>query len=109
MADPRALLRVTDELLWMLRRSGFAIATSQAIDAVRAVRAVGLDSRERMRDALAAVIVDRARDRARFDAVFDAFYGRTGPRTLWERLAAQGFDEAELQRLREILDTFAAG
>ena len=35
MADVRAALRVTDELLWVLRRAGFAIATSQAIDAVR--------------------------------------------------------------------------
>jgi uncharacterized protein len=101
------LVRVVDELLWMLRRAGFTIATSQAIDAVRAIRAVGFESRERVRDALSAVIVQRARDRARFDATFDAYFARTPMRTLWERLEAQGFDEAEREALREILDAYA--
>lgn len=101
------LLRVVDELLWMLRRAGFTIATSQAIDAVRVIRAVGFESRERMRDALAAVVVKRARDRARFDTTFDAYFARTPMRTLWERLEAQGFSEDERDVLREILDTYA--
>ena len=108
MADVRAALRVTDELLWVLRRTGFAIATSQAIDPVRAVRAVGLESRETVRDAIAAVVVKRARDRARFDEAFDAYFSRTPRRTLWERLADDGFDDAELDALRELLDAFAA-
>lgn len=102
------LLRVIDELLWMLRRAGFAIATSQAIDAVRAIRAVGLDSKDTVREALAAVIVQRVRDRARFDATFDAYFARTPLRTIWERLAAQGFDDAERDALRELLDAYAA-
>ncbi|MBX3190876.1 MAG: VWA domain-containing protein [Labilithrix sp.] len=107
MADVRAPLRVIDELLWMLRRAGFEIATSQAIDAVRAVRAVGLGSRDDVRGALEAVIVKRARDRARFDATFDAFFAREPRRTLWERLAAEGFSEGEIDALREILDAIA--
>lgn len=108
MADPRAVLRVTDELLWVLRRSGFAIATSQAIDAARAVRAVGFESRDHVRDALAAVVVQRARDRARFDRVFDAYFAREPRRTLWERLQGAGFSEAELEKLKELLDAIAA-
>lgn len=108
MADASTALRVTDELLWMLRRSGFAIATSQAIDAVRAVRAVGFASRETVRDAIAAVVVKRARDRARFDDTFDAYFAREPRRTLWERLEAEGFDASELASLRELLDAFAA-
>src|SRR5688572_18289126 len=92
----------------MLRRAGFTIATSQAIDAVRAIRAVGVDSRETMRDALAAVVVQRARDRARFDATFDVYFARTPMRTLWERLEAQGFSEAEREALRELLDAYAS-
>ena len=104
MADVRAALRVTDELLWVLRRSGFAIATSQAIDAVRAVRAVGFDSRAQVRDALATVLVKRARDRDRFDAVFEAFFASGARGTLWERLAAEGFTGTELDALRELLD-----
>jgi hypothetical protein len=107
MADVRAALRVTDELLWVLRRSGFAIATSQAIDAVRAVRAVGFESREMVRDAIASVIVKRGRDRARFDDAFDSYFAREPRRTLWERLAADGFTDAELDTVRELLDAFA--
>ena len=108
MADVRAALRVTDELLWVLRRAGFAIATSQAIDAVRAVRAVGFESRDVVRDAIASVVVKRARDRARFDDAFDAYFAREPRRTLWERLAAEGFSDAELDIVRELLDAFAS-
>ena len=108
MTDVRAALRVTDELLWVLRRSGFAIATSQAIDAMRAVRAVGFESRQTVRDAIAAVVVKRARDRARFDEAFDGFFAREPRRTLWERLAAEGFTDAEAGALRELLDAFAS-
>jgi uncharacterized protein with von Willebrand factor type A (vWA) domain len=108
MADVRAALRVTDELLWVLRRAGFAIATSQAIDAVRAVRAVGFESRAVVRDAIASVVVKRARDRARFDDAFDGYFAREPRRTLWERLAAEGFSDAELDVVRELLDAFAA-
>jgi uncharacterized protein with von Willebrand factor type A (vWA) domain len=108
MADVRAALRVTDELLWVLRRAGFEIATSQAIDAVRAVRAVGFESREAVRDAIASVIVMRARVGGRFDVAFDAFFSRQPRRTLWERLAAEGFSEAELEVVRELLDAFAS-
>ena len=56
MADPRAVTRVLDELLWTLRRGGFRIATSQAIDVVRAVEAVGLADREAVRAAVACIV-----------------------------------------------------
>lgn len=107
MADARAVLRVTDELLWVLRRAGFAVATSQAIDAARAVREVGLGSKDLVREALAAVVVKRARDRATFDRVFDDFFAGEPRRTLWERLEADGVSEDEIAVLRELLDAFA--
>ena len=107
--DRRAVLRIIDELLWVLRREGLAIATSQALDAVRATALVGFESREDLREALALVIVQRPRDRIRFDRAFDAFFSRTGHRrTLWERLEAKGFSGAELEALRELLDQLAA-
>jgi uncharacterized protein with von Willebrand factor type A (vWA) domain len=107
--DRRAILRVTDELLWVLRREGIEIATSQAIDAVRAVKEIGFESREDMREALAAVIVHTRRERSRFDRAFDAFFAREGrPLTFWERLAARGFSEDETRVLRELLDQLAA-
>jgi len=113
MADPRAVTRVIDELLWTLRRGGFRIATSQAIDAVRAVSLVGLADRDAVRDAIACIVVQSARERRRFDALFDAFFGvghggREPRGTLWERLARRGFAQAELDALRELLEAFAA-
>src|SRR5258706_7317672 len=107
--DAKALTRVLDELVWTLRRGGLVIATSQAIDVARAVRAVGFVDRDAMREAIAAVVVHRARDRAAFDAAFDRFF--TGERrgTLWERLAARGFFAGEIESLRDLLRLLAEG
>ncbi len=107
MADPRALVRVLDELLWVLRRAGLDISTAQAIDAVRAAAAVGLERRADFHDAVAAVVVTRRGDSARFDAAFDSFFSPGGPGpmrgTLWDRLSAVGFDQGELDVLRALL------
>lgn len=105
--DARSVLRVTVELLWVLRREGLAIATSQALDAARALRAIGLASREDVREALAAIVVQRPHERARFDRAFDGFFTRAPRRTLWERLEAKGFESAELEVLRELLEAVA--
>jgi uncharacterized protein with von Willebrand factor type A (vWA) domain len=112
MADPRALVRLVDELLWVLRREGFEVSTAQAIDAVRAVLAVGLERRSHVRDALAAIVVQHARDRDRFDSAFDQFFAVDAAperaRTLWERLSSRGFDDDELDVLRRLLARLAA-
>jgi uncharacterized protein len=109
MPDRLGVPRLLDELLWTLRRGGFDIATSQAIDVARAVEVVGLADPFAVREALASIIVERALDRPRFDALYDGFFGRdaTTARTLWERLAALGFDTAELDALRDLLDRAA--
>jgi uncharacterized protein with von Willebrand factor type A (vWA) domain len=109
MADARALTRVVDELLWTLRREGFRVATSQAIDVVRAVRETGIADRGVMREAIACVVVDRPRDRRRFDAAFDGFFAssRVVRGTLWERLLARGFTEDELAEVRALLAQLA--
>jgi uncharacterized protein with von Willebrand factor type A (vWA) domain len=69
---------------------------------------VGFESQALVRDAVASVVVKRARDRARFDDAFDGFFAREPRRTLWERLAAEGFSDAELDVVRELLDAFAS-
>ncbi len=103
------MLRILDELLWALRREGFDVSTAQAIDAVRVAALVGFDDRATLRDALAAVVVDRRADRARFRAAFDAFFAadRAHAGDLWSRLAARGFTPAELSALRDLLDAAA--
>jgi uncharacterized protein with von Willebrand factor type A (vWA) domain len=113
MSAPSPLVRLIDELLWVLRREGFEISTAQAIDAARAVAAVGFARRADVRDAVAAVVVHRARDRGRFDDAFDRFFAvdaRGAPaRTLWERLSARGFDPDELEVLRALMAGACAG
>ncbi|APR87426.1 Carbon monoxide oxidation accessory protein CoxE [Minicystis rosea] len=99
------MLRILDELLWALRRDGFAISTAQAIDAARVTSLVGFDERATLRDALGAVILERRSDRDRFRASFDAFFAadRAHAGDLWSRLRARGFRDDELGALRELL------
>ena len=111
-ASSATLVRLVDELLWALRRGGFVISTAQAIDAARAVAAVGLERRSEVRDALSAVVVQRAIDRGRFERTFDRFFAvdaatRRGI-SLWDRLSAGGFEDAELGVLRELLAQLGA-
>jgi uncharacterized protein with von Willebrand factor type A (vWA) domain len=111
-ADPRAMVRVLDELLWSLRRDGFEISTAQAIDVARALLVVGLDRPSLIREAIACLVVRRARERARFDAAFDRFFapGAAATRgTLRQRLEAQGFAAAELDALQGLLEQIASG
>jgi uncharacterized protein with von Willebrand factor type A (vWA) domain len=103
------MLRILDELLWALRREGFAVSTAQAIDAARVAALVGFADRDSLRDALAAVVVERRADRARFREAFAAFFSpdRAHAGDLWSRLRARGFADAELSALRDLLEAAA--
>lgn len=96
-------LRLVDGLLWALRREGLVVAPSSAVDAVRAVVAVGFDDRARLADALAAVVVKRAADRARFDDAFARYFAAERPRTLAERLEAEGLSPHEAAAVHALL------
>lgn len=113
MPDARATVRSVDELLWALRRDGLRVSTAQAIDVARAVRVVGPEARGTLRDAVAAVVVQRPSDRIVFDQAFDGYFdgaGRgEGRADLWERLAARGATTAEIEALREALAGIAGG
>src|SRR5262245_1755013 len=93
-----------DDLLWALRREGFAISTAQAIDAARAVREVGFD-RGSVREAIACVVVDSIERRGPYDRIFDDFFSPRAarPADLRARLVGRGFTEAELDSLRKLL------
>ncbi len=99
------MLRVLDELLFCLRRDGFVISTAQALDAARVVDLLGFDDREALALGIAAVVVERARERTRFRAAFDEYFRlvRGHPGDLFERLRHRGFDASELSMLRELL------
>lgn len=99
------MLRVVEELLFSLRREGFAIAIPQAIDAARAIELLGWGAQDTLRHALAAVIVERAADLPRFHAAFDRFFASDGAHAgdLFARLRERGFTDDELSQLRGML------
>ena len=73
------------------------------------MQAVGFGDRVALREALACIVLDRARDRPRFDAAFGRFFApdRAERGTLWERLAARGFNDDERGELRTLLERLA--
>ncbi|XXX80580.1 VWA domain-containing protein [Sorangium sp. So ce134] len=103
------MLLSIDEFLWALRRDGFAVSTAQAIDVARACALVGFDDRARLRDAIGAVVVERAGDLRRYHACFDRFFSPEGAHVgdLWARLRERGFSEGELSALRDLLSAAA--
>ena len=100
------MLREIDELIWTLRRDGFVVSTAQAIDILRACDLVGFEDGERLRDGIAAVMVDRASDRARFRASFERFLRGVRPEAqdLFARLRARGFYDDELAVVRALFE-----
>lgn len=57
-----------------LRTAGLRIASSEAIDAARAVQELGIDRREPFRAALRSTLVKRQRDLAVFERTFASFF-----------------------------------
>ena len=104
------MLRLLDELLWALRREGFGISTAQAIDGARAAALVGFGDRAVLRDAIGAVVVQRAADVPRFREVFEGFFapGTAHGGDLWGRLADRGFSADELCAAREVIEAVLA-
>ncbi|TKD07480.1 VWA domain-containing protein [Polyangium fumosum] len=103
------MLRVLDELLWVLRREGLPVSTAQAIDAARVAALVGFSDRQTLRDGLGAVLATKKDELTLFRACFDRFFAeeRAHLGDLWSRLRVRGFSEAELAALRELLTAAA--
>jgi uncharacterized protein with von Willebrand factor type A (vWA) domain len=86
------------EFVEALREQGIQAGPSETIDAAAALKVLGLDSRDRMREGLAAALVRRGGQRSVFDATFDLYFplGVGAPESA--RQAAP-----DLERLREEL------
>ncbi|MEU7422954.1 VWA domain-containing protein [Streptomyces sp. NPDC040750] len=63
-------------LVGALRAHGVRIGTGESVDAARAVEALGLADRERLREGLAATLLHGPAQRAVFDPVFDLYFPR---------------------------------
>ncbi|GGY93420.1 VWA domain-containing protein [Streptomyces olivaceoviridis] len=59
-----------------LRAHGVRIGTGETVDAARAVEALGLADRERLREGLAATLLHGPGQRVLFDPVFDLYFPR---------------------------------
>jgi uncharacterized protein with von Willebrand factor type A (vWA) domain len=69
----------------VLREEGVRASPGEVLDAARAMEAVGIEDRTRVRSALAAALVKTRAQRPAFDRAFDAFFvppapGREGKR-----------------------------
>jgi hypothetical protein len=60
------------------RSAGLRVSPAESIDAARAVEAVGIADRERLRDTLSLVLAKTADEKARFETCFDRFFSRDG-------------------------------
>jgi uncharacterized protein with von Willebrand factor type A (vWA) domain len=95
--------RVTG-LVRALRSHGVRIGTGESVDAARAVAALGMDSREHLREGLAAALLHDQGQRAVFDPVFDLYF----PRGVGGPGRGEGpFDRDDLRN--RLADALAAG
>jgi uncharacterized protein with von Willebrand factor type A (vWA) domain len=62
------------EFIGDLRRAELRISPSEALDALAASSAIGLEDRDTFKTALASTLVKEARDRATFDRLFDLYF-----------------------------------
>ena len=66
------------DLVRAARSAGLRVSPAETIDAARAVEAVGIADRERLRDTLSLVLAKTADEKERFGACFDRFFSREG-------------------------------
>lgn len=99
----------------LLRKNHVRVSVSEVVDAVQAVRAVGLTSAEDLRATLGATLVKRESDRPTFEELFTLYFLRGGDLArglegtpLAELLAGLGLDEDDVERLLAALADQAA-
>jgi uncharacterized protein len=100
------MIEQVEEFVGLLRNNGVRVSTAEAIDASRALAAVGLERAEDVRAALAATLIKRASDRATFDELFAMYFlrgaaaqSRPHARSLIDMLAANGIDPDAIEHI----------
>ncbi|MGV9702408.1 VWA domain-containing protein [Streptomyces sp. NPDC003483] len=76
MSAPAGVTRRLTELVGALRAHGVRIGTGETVDAARAMEALGLTDRERLREGLAATLLHGTAQRRVFDPAFDLYFPR---------------------------------
>lgn len=103
------LLARYSELLWVLRREGFAVSVPQAIEGLRAMTLVGFSDAGRLTQALSLTLGASVEAQAAVARLtHQIFIGRGRPATLWDALGARGATAEELEHLRSALASLRA-
>lgn len=107
--------RALEEFVLALRGSGLEPGLSECIDAYHAARIVGLDDRERLREALGATLAKTEIGREIFDDVFDRYFSftlfdesRSGsgePNTAHAELQSTAKHESAAETLLRMIET----
>jgi uncharacterized protein with von Willebrand factor type A (vWA) domain len=105
-----------EEFCGLLRKNGVRVSTSEAIDAVRAVAAVGFEHGDQVRAALQAALIKRPADQGSFDELFSLFFLRGAalldaaePPPVLDMLGQAGLDAEQIAQLLDQLAGAAAG
>lgn len=91
------------EFIAGLRASGVRISVAESADAFRAVEALGVQDRDRFREALQATLIKEPQDLATFERLFPQFFGLGGP-PMFD--ATQDLSDADLQSLADAIRQF---
>ncbi|MEZ5170262.1 MAG: VWA domain-containing protein [Acidimicrobiia bacterium] len=76
--DDAAMLDVLQGFVHELRAAGLPVSMTENLDAMEAVRHIGLEDREALRAVLAATLIKHHRHRPAFDTVFDVYFSLLG-------------------------------
>lgn len=88
------MLGVFQAFIRELRTVGIPVSTTEDLDAMRALEAVGITDRVRLREALAATLVKRAAWRPAFDTMFDVYFAPYSPGIQRPQVIAGEHDES---------------
>jgi uncharacterized protein len=109
------MLDKLEEFCALLRKNRVRVSVSEVVDAVQAVRAIGLSSPDDLRAALGATLSKRPGDRSAFDELFTLFFLRGGDLArglqgapLAALLAEMGLSEDDVERVLAVLGDEAA-
>ncbi|PYT08242.1 MAG: hypothetical protein DMF49_05830, partial [Acidobacteria bacterium] len=68
------MIRPITRIVTALRERGIAVSTAEGIDAARAMRVVGVESRETLQIALRATLAKGPVEQKVFDEIFEALF-----------------------------------
>ncbi len=88
------------QFITALRNAGVRISIAESADAMRAIHAVGVENRERFKDALKASLVKEPADVPTFEQHFPLYFGHEGP----PLTPPQGLSQQQQEQLQRAIE-----